>query len=120
MKLGIQIAKFNKKLAVQIFEQTELPINQEVFLSSSQNFRLHCESEPELTNSTFYLRGDHETVDFKLMTRAFDSEALLDEYLQKIITTIKAWIEQEDGIFNLRDLGHTYIITASNEGVTHA
>lgn len=108
LKFGIQIAMFNKGLALQIFKQVTNEEN--TILFSTPEFEIKTASEPEISGANcLYVRGDGGSND-KIMNRMFRTIGERDRYLKHLTLALQGWAMQEATSYDRRDLGHTQII----------
>ena len=112
MKLGIQIAIFNRGIAMQIFRQ-ELNDRHPGRLYSASNpqteINLVLASTPELSESDVFLRGSETIYDWRIVTFRANDESHKREYIDRIIHTLTNWCTQESYTLIKQDLGHTII-----------
>jgi len=110
MKLKFQLVKFEKGLAFQVLEQTELFWNKDAntvitFASEETKLKIVSNHLPkfDLDNCELHIRGAQEENDFDIPATKFPNNDLRDEWFEYILNAIKIWartcsnFEEENG-----------------------
>jgi len=114
MKLKMQVAVFEKAIAIQIQEQDERfrgrGTAHKVFLASN-GFAIESSVRPDIELKKLWLRGESAREDFYVASREFLSDEDRDTFLRRMKGALTEWAEEWEG------WGEKKKDSSANEGV---